>query len=95
MLITAPDRSPAVIEAEYLPALTAEKEARERLGLEVTAHSRFMEAAIALRYPEEVGDAGELPSALKDAHLSYSVFTERSLSDFEVDPVSWTELRRS
>lgn len=33
MLIPAPDRAPVAVEAEYLPAHTAEKEATDRLGL--------------------------------------------------------------
>ena len=36
ILITAQDRSPVVIEAEYMPAYTVEGEARSRLGLAVT-----------------------------------------------------------
>ena len=35
ILITAPGRSPVVIEAEYDPARTVEPEARERLGMPV------------------------------------------------------------
>ena len=41
-----------VIEAEFMPAATAEQEAVDRLGLEVTDGRRTIEAAIALRYPE-------------------------------------------
>ena len=35
ILITAPDRAPVVVEAEFMPAASVEREARERLGLEV------------------------------------------------------------
>ncbi len=80
ILIAAPDRSPVVVEAEYLPAYDAEKEARERLGLLVTVHPRPIEAAIALRYPEELGDADDLPDAVADARLSYCVFTVEKYS---------------
>ncbi len=76
ILITAPGRAPVVIEAEYMPAATVEPEARSRLGLEVAAGGRPIEAAIALRYPEDVGDAHDLRAALKSARLSYCVFTE-------------------
>ena len=37
IIITAPGRSPVVIEAEYMPARTVEPEATSRLGLEVAA----------------------------------------------------------
>ena len=80
ILIAAPDRSPVVIEAEYMPAHTVEAEAQSRLGLNVTVHSRPIEAAVALRYPEEVGDAGNLQAALNDAHLSYCIFTVEKYS---------------
>lgn len=37
-----------------------EPEARERIGMDVTGQARPIEAAIALRYPEAVGDADDL-----------------------------------
>ena len=61
LLITDPGRAPVVIEAEYLPAANVEAEAQERLGLPLTDYARPIEAAIALRYPAEVGDAGRPP----------------------------------
>ena len=78
ILITGLGRSPVVIEAEYMPAATVEPEARARLGLEVEADSRPIEAVIALRYPNDIGDADDLGSALTNARLSYCVFTEES-----------------
>ncbi len=76
LLITDPGRAPVVIESEYLPAATVEAEARARLGLPVTVHPRPIEAAIALRYPADVGDAADLRAALTAARLEYCVFTE-------------------
>ena len=76
ILITAPGRAPVAIEAEYMPAATVEPEAKSRLGLEVVESSRVIEAAIALRYPEDVADAQDLRTALSSARLSYCVFTE-------------------
>ena len=76
IIITAPGRSPVVVEAEYMPARTVEPEAKSRLSLEVTTNGRIIEAAIALRYPAAVGDAHDLRAALSSAHLSYCVFTE-------------------
>ena len=75
ILITAPGRAPVVIEAEFMPAATVEPEARERLGLEVAANGRTIEAAIALRYPEDVREAADLRAAVSSARLSYCVFT--------------------
>ena len=60
IIIAVPGRSPVVVEAEYMPARTVEPEARSRLGLEVAANGRIIEAVIALRYPAAVGDAHDL-----------------------------------
>ena len=76
ILITAPDHAHVVIEAEYMPAHTVEVEARSRLGLEVASNGRVIEAAISLRYPEELREAHDLHAALSSARLSYCVFTE-------------------
>ena len=79
ILITAPGRAPVVIEAEYMPAASVEAEAKDRLGLETAADGREIEAAIALRYPDEIGDTHDLPAALSAARLSYCVFTENGV----------------
>ena len=76
IIVTAPGRSPVVIEAEYMPAYKVEPEAKERLGLKMEDSGRIIEAAIALRYPEDVAEASDLTAALKAARLSYCVFTE-------------------
>ena len=76
ILITAPGRAPVVIEAEYMPAASVEVEAKDRLGLTTAANHRVIEAAIALRYPDEIGETQDLSAALSDARMSYCVFTE-------------------
>lgn len=76
ILITAAGRSPVVVEAEYEPALGVETDARIRLGLEITDEPRPIEAAIALRYPEAVGNAYDLDTLLAGAQLSYCVVYE-------------------
>ena len=76
ILISASGRSPVVIEAEYIPAANVEVEAEDRLGLESEADGRVIEAAIALRYPDEISEAHDLPGALSKARLSYCIFTE-------------------
>ena len=58
-----------------MPALSAEDEARSRLNLELARERRTIEAAIALRYPDEVADADDLDAAISAARLSYCVFT--------------------
>ena len=75
ILITANDRAPVVIEAEFMPAHTVEQEAADRLGLPVAGGGLEIEAAIALRYPEGLEDAYDLDAELTPAQLSYCVLT--------------------
>ena len=91
IIIAVPGRSPVVVEAEYMPARTVEPEARSRLGLEVATNGRIIEAAIALRYPDAIGEVHDLHTALSSARLSYCVFTEDA-SDVQRFPESgWLE----
>ena len=76
VLVTADDRSPVTVEAEFEPAHEAEKDARERLGLKVACAARTIEASVAVRYPATLGKAYDLSSALSDATLSYCVLHE-------------------
>ena len=74
ILITGADRAPVVIEAEFMPAVTAEQEAKDRLGLEVVDGRRPIEAAIALRYPQGFEFTDDLSGGLARARLEYAVF---------------------
>ena len=76
VLVTATGRSPVVVEAEFEPALEAEKDARERLGLRINGEPRAIEAAVALRYPAAVETAYDLDKALREVTLSYCVLYE-------------------
>ena len=91
ILIEDPGRAPVVIEAEYLPGATVEAEANSRLGLEVAASGRRIEAAIALRYPDEIGDVDDLRAALQQARLSYCVFTEEKEGINRFPESGWLE----
>ena len=72
-LITAPDRAPVAVEAEYEPAHQAEAEAAARLGLPVVDAVSPVAAAVALRYPDGLKSVVDLPAAIADARLSYCV----------------------
>ncbi len=76
IVITASGRSPVVVEAEFMPAFTAEAEAKARLGLEVANTGRTIESVIALRYPESVRNAGVLAEAIANSELSFCVWSE-------------------
>ena len=71
-LITAADRAPVVVEAEYEAFGTAEADAAARLGRRVVNEIHPIEAAIALRYPDTVRFADNLRDALAAARLSYA-----------------------
>ena len=72
-LITAPDRAPVVVEAEYEALGTAEGDAGGRLGRRVVDEIHPIEAAIALRYPDSVRFGDNLRESLQAAALSYAV----------------------
>ena len=75
VLITAPGRSPVVIEAEYEPD-NPEADARQRLGLDISGEIRPVEAAIALRYPESIGAADHPSAALAAARMPHCILYE-------------------
>ena len=91
IIIEDSGRAPVVIEAEYMPGATVEAEAKSRLGLEVAASARRIEAAIALRYPDEIADADDLHSALQQARLSYCVFMEEKEGVSRFPAYGWLE----
>ena len=91
ILITAPGRSPVVIEAEYDPARNAESEARERLGMPVERANHPIEAAIALRYPYGVSDAYDQRAVIADATLSYCVFTAEGEQTLRFPQSGWLD----
>ena len=74
LLITDPGGAPVVIEAEYEPARTVEKEARSRLDLGVAGEPRPVESAIAVRYPAGLKDEYELEAPLRVSRLAFAVF---------------------
>ena len=76
IIITDNQRSPVVVEAEYMPAHTVEDEAKARLGLRLADDGKRIEAAITLRYPSDVANASDLDNAIRSARLEYAVFYE-------------------
>ena len=91
ILITASGRSPVVIEAEYMPAATVEPEAKSRLALEVVENGRVIEAVVALRYPDAIGEAHDLRAALSQARLSYCIFTEEAEGAVRFPESGWLD----
>ena len=89
--VTAPDRAPVVVEAEYLPAHTAEAEATSRLGLRVADEPNPIEAAVALRYPADLGYADDLRTAITPAVLSYCVLTQDGEDVQRFPSVGWLD----
>ncbi len=71
LLITAPGRSPVVIEARQMPAANLEEDAAARFALNAVIGGRELEAVIALRYP-----AG-MTALTADTPLEYAALTRR------------------
>ena len=73
ILITASDRAPVIVEAEYDPAMSVDSDAKSRLGQTPVGDPRVIESAIALRYPKEIEFAYDLEQEIANASLSYYV----------------------
>lgn len=73
ILVCSSGRSPVVVEAEYEPANTVEKDAEARLEQKVKGEHRKIEAVIALRYPQKLKSQYEARKALRETQLSYHV----------------------
>ena len=76
ILVTAHGRAPVVIEAEFMPAYTAERDARSRLGRRAVDGRRIIEAAIAVRYPIGFESATDVFDEMPNARLEYAVLYE-------------------
>lgn len=87
--ITAPDRAPVALEAEYFPARSVEAEAAGRLGLPVVHESTPIEAAIALRYPQALASADDLRAAIAGATLSWCVFSQNEQDTQRFPAAGW------
>ena len=73
VLVTAADRAPVVVEAEYEPAAEVEQDAIQRIDQPIEGQPRRVEAAIALRYPASLRNAYHIEAALASESLSYCV----------------------
>ena len=76
ILVTAPGSAPVILEAEYEPNANPEADALPRLGAAIIGEPRPVESVIALRYPEELAAAYDLPAALASARIGYCVLYE-------------------
>ena len=88
LLITAPGRSPVVIEARQMPAANLEEDAAARFALNAVIGARELEAVIALRYP-----AG-MTALTADTPLEFAALTRRPDGGLDRFPESgWLEGR--
>jgi hypothetical protein len=82
LLITAPGRSPVVIEARQMPAANLEEDAAARFALGAVIGGRELEAVIALRYP-----AG-MTELTADTPLEYAALSRRPGGGLDRFPAS-------
>lgn len=73
LLVTAPDRTPLVLEAEYEPGRNVEREAKERLGLRVRQVVHPIETAIAVLYPLRLESVEDVTEELLGSRLRFCV----------------------
>ena len=78
LLIRHPGGLSVVIETEYQPARSVERDASGRLGAIVAANGEAIEQAVALRVPVELRSVNQadLPQRVDQAAFDYCVFTE-------------------
>ena len=69
--------SPVVIETEFRPAATVERDARSRLGETITGSAAVVEHAVALRAPADLREVGQhrLESAVGHARFEYCLWS--------------------
>ena len=77
LIVRQPRSAPVVVETEYLPARTVEKDAIHRLGQELSDSGDAIEQCIALRAPAKLKRVhqGELQSAAAGATYQYCLFS--------------------
>lgn len=97
ILVRHPNGLPVVIETEFAPAATVEKDALERLGEELTdcgehSHSRI-EQVIALRMPNSLKTEkqGNIDEKLESAQYEYCVYSVPGKDDGDVEHHRWPE----
>ena len=76
ILIRAPDAQPVIIETEFAPAASVERDARSRLGRTPAGARDPIEQAIAVRVPDALrGEQERLAERIAAAEFGYCVFS--------------------
>ena len=79
VVIRHPSGQPVILETEFMPASTVEKDAKERLGEELAATGQLVNQALAVRIPAELrGHQGDLAKQIGKAVFEYCVFSKSS-----------------
>ncbi|MGR3915209.1 MAG: hypothetical protein OD918_11990 [Gammaproteobacteria bacterium] len=77
ILIAPPHAMPIVVETKFLPAVSVEQSARDRLGRTISATNRKIEHALALRAPQSIKNAvaTRLEAEICAAKFEYCLFS--------------------
>ena len=79
-----------------MPAANVEPEAKDRLGLEAEANGRFIEAAIALRYPHEIGEGAQpFRRPVRSPLFILRLHRKTAASAASQSPAGWTAQLRT
>ena len=86
IIVNAPNAQPIVLETEFLPANTVEKDAVDRLGLTPRSSTNAVEQAIAVRVPTYLRDTlqANLAKEISTASFEYCVLSGESSA-----PIRW------
>ena len=82
IIVNHPDSLPVIIETEFEPARTVEKDAQSRLGRKLSADGRRIEQVIALKIPSNIVMVNQqhLEEALSKAEFQYALLMVNGLA---------------
>ena len=78
IIMSLEGNSPVVIETEFMPAATVEKDAVSRLGNRLASDNRTIENVIALRIPSALRtvEQDRIKDAIKQEEFTYCILSE-------------------
>lgn len=92
IVVRHPGGLPVIVETEYAPAGTVEKDASERLGAKLREGGETVEQTVALRIPNELAFANQtdLEAEIERATLEYCILSVNPEEE-DSEPVRWPE----
>lgn len=94
IVIEHPGGVPVIVETEFAPAATVEKDARQRLGMTLARDGSRVEQVIALKIPENLAHAkqDDVEKLLIEAIFELCVFSDRESGDERWPTTEWVSV---